>query len=484
MSAQKRLDRKQEEQDENWSVTDALQSLDKNALMNLMQHLLDTEPAAYRLTLEWLKKKATKVKMIDKKNVTVALNDELLMEYWYNAEGIVSELNEYGGGPEEDEMEAAEWLHKISELKEKGPISTEAKFEFLDEAFKQYDYGNSGLDDVLMDAFFGVCETKEEWMYLMEKLKKNPDEWRNKLIMEIQREHLHDEQAYLDLRKGNLHYGMDYWDLAEFYIRKKENKKAVEIAEEGLLKGEGRLTDLFKFLSDYYAKRRDTANLERVVQYALKEKSDEQEMLDRLFKYYKVQGDYENAKKALLKAFEYVKGTGYIPEVRSYAHYNKMKQFLTETDWKTIEPKIIQKIRENDLENYLQICLDKGLKKEVIDIVLNPPKKQSGIGFWFDRDYDFDTFANQLKEEFPEKIIEYYWQKAYENIPGGNRNTYDMAAHYLMKVKKIYINILKDENKWNQRYADLKTEFKKRPAFLEEVGIIIEGKKRPREYDW
>ena len=37
--------------------------------------------------------------------------------------------------------------------------------------------------------------------------------------------------------------------------RKVDRKKAVEIAEEGLLKGEGRLTQLFEFLSDHYAKR-------------------------------------------------------------------------------------------------------------------------------------------------------------------------------------------------------------------------------------
>ena len=483
MSAQKGVHGKKEDQDETWSATDLLQSFDKKALMNLIQHLLEEEPKVYRLVLEWLKSKSTKAKVSDRKNVTVALNDELLMEYWYNAEGIVSELNEYGGGPEEDEMEAADWLHKISELKEKGPISAEAKFEFLDEAFVQYDYGNSGLDDALMDAFFGVCETKEEWEYLVEKLKKNPSRWRDKLIMDIQKEHLHDEQAYLDLRRGNLQYGMDYWDLAEFYIRKKESKKAVEIAEEGLSKGDGRLTELFEFLSDYYSKRGDTANLERVVQHALKEESDEKEMLDRLFEYYKAQDDYKNSKKALLKAFEYVKGAGYIPEVRSYAHYNKMKQFLTETDWKTIEPKIIQEIRERDLEDYLQICLDKGLKKEVIDILSNPPKKQSSIRFGFDRDYNFDTFANQLTEEFPEDVIEYYWYKAYGNISGGNRNTYHTAANYLTKAKEIYINVLKDKNRWNQRYSDLKTEFNKRPAFLEEVGIRVEGKKRPREYE-
>lgn len=68
---------------------------------------------------------------------------------------------------------------------------------------------------------------------------------------------------------------MDYWDMAEFYVEKEERKKAVEIAEEGLLKGKGRQTELLEFLSDHYAKSKDTANLERIVACAITNKSDE-----------------------------------------------------------------------------------------------------------------------------------------------------------------------------------------------------------------
>jgi hypothetical protein len=78
-----------------------------------------------------------------------------------------------------------------------------------------------------------------------------------------------------------------------------------------------------------------------------------------------MRNDYENAKKALLKAFDYVEGARYIPEVRSYVHYNKMKQFLNDADWKMIEPKIIKKVQEKDQEDYMRICKDKNMNKEV-----------------------------------------------------------------------------------------------------------------------
>ncbi|MCJ7616645.1 MAG: hypothetical protein MUO43_08935 [Desulfobacterales bacterium] len=305
------------------------------------------------------------MKNVNKKQVSKALNEELLWENWYEAKSIISKFNEYGGGPEDEEEECYSNLDHIEALAEKGEISTKVKFEFLDELFEEYNVGNSGFEDKMMELCFILCKTKEEWQYFVKKLGEEPTEWRKDRIMVIQKKYLKDDDAYLKMRKDDLHYGMDYWDMAEFYIGKGEQKKAVEIAEEGLSKGDGKLTELFEFLSDHYAKSQDTANLERVVQYAIKKKRDEKMMLDRLFEYYKAQNDYENAKRALLLAFEYVKGAGYIPEVRSYAHYNKMKKFFVEVDWKDIEPKILKEVREKDKEDYQRICQDKNVKKEV-----------------------------------------------------------------------------------------------------------------------
>jgi hypothetical protein len=46
-------------------------------------------------------------------------------------------------------------------LVREGNISSDAKCEFFDGAFVEYDMGNSGFEDALMDIFFEMCETKE-----------------------------------------------------------------------------------------------------------------------------------------------------------------------------------------------------------------------------------------------------------------------------------------------------------------------------------
>ncbi|MDO8724802.1 MAG: hypothetical protein Q7J35_01880 [Candidatus Methanoperedens sp.] len=470
MLSHKQNQKEKETQIQDFPLDEKLQALSDKDLHDLVQTLLNRNPQVRKLILEWFMDRSKDTKNINKKQVSKALNGERLWENWNDAKPIISKFNEYGGGPEdEEEEECCSYLDHIEKLAEKGDISTEVKCEFLDELFEEYNVGNSGLEDKMMELCFILCKTKEEWEYLVKKLDEHPSDWRKKLIMDIQKEQLHDDKAFLQERLKKLHYGMDYWDLAEFYDGKGDRKKAVEIAEEGLLKGQGRQTELFEFLSDHYAKIHDTANLERIVQCAITKESDEKEMLGRLFEYYKTQNDYENAKKALLEAFKYVKGAGYIPEVRSYAHYNKMKKFLTKADWREIEPKIIRDVHEKDLEDYMRICLDKNMKKEAIDILLNSPKKRHGSGLLSDGEYDLDEFAQRLKEEFPEDIIKYYWQKAYSKIQNGNRNTYFIAARYLDRVKHIYIDILNEESNWEQRFSNLKVEFKKRPAFLEEL---------------
>jgi hypothetical protein len=442
------------EKSEGFSLDEELKSLGVEDLYNLVQNLIRKNPEVHRLVLEWFKEKVEASSVAEE---VTTLNDELLMEYWEKAENIISEFNEYGGGPEDEEEEAYRWLDEISELIRKGNISSDAKFEFFDGAFVEYDIENSGFEDELMHIFFAICETKEEWEYLVEKLAKRPSYWRKKLIMNIQKDYLRDERAYLEMRMENLHYGMDYWDLVEFYVNKGDLQKALETAELGILKGEGGLTELFQFLFEHFAEEMDAANIERIVRVALTRKSEEKDMLDRLFEYYKAEGNYEKAKEALLKAYKIMRYGNY------YAEYNKIKSFLRAADWKQAEPKIFKDVQEKDICDYLRICMDKNMKEAVLHTILNPPGMQWGMR------NDFDEFAAKLEEDFPERIIEYYWQSAYRNIPGGNRKTYRIAAGYLAKVKHIYINLLKDESRWKKRFSGLKAEFKKRPAFLDEV---------------
>jgi hypothetical protein len=448
-------------QTNDFSLNKKLQSLDRIELYELLQILMNKKPELHKLILEWFKAKQNSGESGTDEDM-VSLNERLLSEHWNDAKHIISEFNEYGGCGYEDENEAYDSLYEISELIEEGNISSSAKLEFLDDAFKEYNIGNSGFEDALMDIFFSICETKEEWEYLVTKLDEKPSGWRKKLIMDIQKNCFCDDEAYLEERMKILHYGMDYWDLVTFYIDRNKPQKSLEIAEEGILKGEGRVIELFQFLFDHFAAKKDTYNLKRIVNTALERKTEEKSMLDRLFKYYEDQNDYENAKENLLQSFDFT------PQESHYAEYKKIKKFLKDSDWKQVEPEIFNKTKEKNIHDYLRICMDKNMEKTVLDVIFNPPVNRWGIII----NNNFDEFADRLIEKYPEKIIEYYWQRARKNIPGGNRKTYAIAAGYLAKAKHIYIKTSNDESTWKKRFFDLRTEFKNRPAFLDETNML------------
>ncbi len=442
-------------------ISDRLRSLDSEDLCDLINTLLIEKPELQQLVLEWFREKqAIMPETVTSKDL-VSINENLLFEYWESARSIISEFNEYGGGPEDDEDEVYDYLFRISELIEDGDFSSATKFRFLDEAFKEYNIGNSGFEDGLMEIFFEICQTKEEWEYLVKKLDEYPSDWRKKLIMDIQRRFLEDDEAYLRERMQILSYGMDYWDLVNFYLEKNDSEKTLSTAEEGILKGEGRLTELFEFLWEYFSKKEDVSSLERIVQTALFRNKEEKNMLDRLFEYYRSRGDYEHSKAALLKSFEFTRQ-------KHYTEYKRLKGFLNEPDWKLIEPEVLDKIKKENFHDYLQICLDKGMKEMVVESILNPPKNRFGYSI----EDNFDEFADELKTDFPEKVIEYYWRKAYRNIPKGDRKTYRTAAVYLGKVKGIYLDVLNDEASWIKLFSNLKYEFRRRPAFLDEVSEL------------
>jgi len=444
-----------------FSIKEGLEGLNSNELIELIMNLIQREGQARLHVLEWLEQNfATNMKVsnLNKKRKAPKIHDELLFEYWQNAQRIISEFNDYGGGPEEEEEEAYEWLDKISDLITENKITPKAKYRFMDEAFIEYDEGNSSFDDGLMDLFFELCQEKDEWEFLVQKLNSRRSDWRKKLVMEIYRDHLKDDSRYLEERLKNLQYGMDYLDLVQYYICKRNKNLALEIAQKGIEHGEGRLTELYDYLIDHYSQLGDKDHLESIAETAMQRKNDESYVLERLFTFYQ-DDDYEKAKEKLILVYKTAGHKKYFEE------YKRMKNYLSKSDWEKIEPEIVKEAQNKNLHDYLSICLHKGMKEIVLKTIISPPVNQWGYAVFS----DFDPFAQKLEKDYPKEILEYYYEKAYCRIPNGNRNTYQEAVAYLGKVKAIYLTHFNDKDSWTHMLNKLLTEFKKRPAFIDEV---------------
>jgi len=218
---------------------------------------------------------------------------------------------------------------------------------------------------------------------------------------------------------------------------------------------------LVSYLFDYYENHKQPDELEKLMQTCENKNQERDFVSGRLYEYYKACGDYENAKKYLLKNFEYSKSRALDSQ------YAKTKEYLTDNDWQKVEDNLFKSLKNRDIEGYMRICLEKGYKQEVYDIIIAARPSLSPWG----NDYDF--FADKLKKDFPEKIIEYYFRyAAYYVENGSNRKSYIASMKYFKKAKEIYLKVLKDNTRWVNKLAEIRARYQKRRAFIEESRVL------------
>ena len=435
---------------ENRNILETLLADKTNSqLKNLILDLVSRFPDSYSFVIRWEQSKGK-----------IDVSAELAMQLWEKAETIISEFNEYGGGPEDEEDKANEYIEELCKLLPS--LSWDVRQEIMDGMLVQYRYGNSGFDDVLTDTCFKMCKEEHEWRYLANKFMSFGGRWNKERAMEIYSEIGADDE-YLNIRQSSLEYGSDYLDLAWYYEEQGDTEKALALAHTGLKKAGGSLSGLVGYLFDYYEEKRETAMLEEIRNFCDTNKTELRTVYDRLYNYYKSEDNYEAAKKYILLKYDIYGGH----ELNKL--YTDTKEYLTKEDWDKHEPGLFALLKERDTTSYLNICLEKGLKQEVLDFVTG---KKAPYSFSY---VSYDTFADKLADDYPHEIIKYYRDKAFKLAEAGagrDRENYKEAMRHLAKVKQIYTNILNDTSVWQSLLAEFRTKYQKRPALLEESKVL------------
>ena len=153
------------------------------------------------------------------KNIKMEDNDEFiaikqLNHYWKIARGIIKEANEYGGSPKEDK--GYKTLSKIEDLLSEHEFQWEVRQPIVDEMLEEVYEDNSGFEDTLVEMCELLCQTKEEKLYLAEKLKKSSSSYYRKYAASMFEEYGM-ESEFEETLSQNLQYGSDYIKLANFY---------------------------------------------------------------------------------------------------------------------------------------------------------------------------------------------------------------------------------------------------------------------------
>ena len=436
------------------NLTSLLKKADKEELISLIERMADADSASEHVLLEYCKGKASPK---DKK----LLHDRQLEMKWDSIREIVDTANEYGGCSDDDEDDVYDALYEMQELVKKDSTSWDVRKDILDEILEQAGYGNSGFDDILYETAMKFCQEKEEKHYLAEYLTQHGGYYWSDRGADILQE-IGTEEEYLSFRMQHLESERDYMDLAEYYDKKEEHTKAVEIMETALVKCDvGEWT--YSYLFREYEMKGDHEAIWNL--YRTAEKKDRKYhfgvLTEMMYEYSKQRGEYENQRQMLTDMVSYCSER----EVGKW--YDLCEKEMKEADFRKLEEELQKTVKKRNITAYLDICMRKGRMKEVLDYIL----QARGFGSWSNADSGH-KYSKQLEKTYPREILEYYWKETEYYTCGGKRETYARAAGLLSDIQKLMAqNGWKAE--WEKCYADYLERHKRKRLLMEAIANCL-----------
>lgn len=217
----------------------------KAKLIDLLVRVASTRPAVRRECLDYLNRHTTLSPSRKKQS-----EGEKLLALWSELAPDLEELNACGGGDYGADVHVSSLLHDIAEVLSRKKIDAGYRQKLLDHALPYIDSGNAGLDDDLYNVAYAACYSEDDWRALAEAFETMGEDWKLDHARRIYRQ-LGDREKFLELRQRKLSTGMDYFDLADIHWKAGEKQKAMEVAEEGLRQGNGRMDDLRHFVAKH-----------------------------------------------------------------------------------------------------------------------------------------------------------------------------------------------------------------------------------------
>jgi hypothetical protein len=402
-------------------LTRLVSTAEKDVLAGLVLALAGKDPVVRRSCFEYLKKHAALPQDEQGK-----AEGEAVMALWMELEPDLSELDEYGGGDRHTEDHVETLLYELAEKLKKEKVPRDYRRQLLDEVMPYIESGNAGMDDMLNEIAYGTCRDKDDWRYFAECLETMGKDWAQIQALRIYRR-IGDHEDYLRLRTLNMKYGGDFHDLATFYWERGEKEKAIQMAKEGLKKGEGKMDELRSFL----AKR-------------ARESGDRQAFLTL---------EFEQAVDHL-----------------TFQKYKAIAKICKPQEWVQYEPLILKRLDKAWDGEKLKIFMH----RKDFDQALAVLKKMGSPGR---RYYDREALnvAQALETRFPREILAYYRSGLGDLKINRTRKEYADQAAFMAKVRHMFVDVLKAPQEWEAFARPVKMANIKRPAFQEEMARAVLG---------
>lgn len=398
-----------------------LETAPKTKLVDLLVRVAGARPDVRRECFDYLKKHATLTPSQQQQS-----EGEKLLALWAELAPDLDELDAYGGGDYDADFQVASLLQEMAQALSRNKIKAAYRQQLLDKILPYIESGNAGLDDALYDVAYAACYIDDDWQALAETFETMSGDWKLDHARRIYRR-LGNRGKYLELRQRKLATGTDYFDLADFYWTTGEKQKAMEIAEEGLLRGKGRMDELRQFV----AKRAKSAgNRERYLALQFEQAADH----------------------------------------LTCDKYKAFRKLCTAAEWKRYEAKILAQLENAWDTEQLRIRMHRKEHEEAVAVLTRSRYPLYG----WDSVYELQT-AKCLEGRYPEAILKYYLSGLGNLKTNAPRKEYTRKAQVMKKVHHVLVDVLRDAPRWRDFAIKVKQENIKRPAFQEEFAKAVPG---------
>lgn len=397
------------------TVKKLLVNQERTELYSIISKLSNYSEDAEEWLLDYCSKKG-------KKSDSSLIVEKQIQHYWSVAEDIIDDANMYGGTYNEDDVYDA--LDKIDELAKKNKISWECRRDIVDSMLEQFYIGNSGFDDTLIDTCEILCQSKEEKLYLADKISESSSDYYRKYAAGIYLKYGKDE-TFIELQSKNLEYGSDYIRLADYYKKNKQMDKAISLVEEALKKCNGRLDEVYEWLFKAYKRKKQERKILDLYKTAIKKSRDVSTMTKLMYEYYSE--NYEKKKPYLLKMIEVCDGK------RAKEWYDECKRILTSADFEKESEQLHEWLKKKNVHDYLQLRIYEGNTEEVLKYLKEHPSRRD---YYFGIDYNHNL-TKQLASKYPKDIVSIYWKECEGLCVTSNKKNYMEATAILKEIKAI-----------------------------------------------
>jgi len=403
--------------------------------------------------------------------------DIRLRVHWAVADRILAELNEYGMDESSLENLAADTLDAIVQLFSDNQSLTEHRQEIIEELMDYYIRGNCGMVDDIYGTAVELCNEKSDYQIVIEKLEGHQKQghfrsYHQQLLANLYKE-IGDDQAQLRTLEEHLEHGADYWRLAEYWLKKDDKNKALEIVQTGLEKGQGRKTELYSFMQKHCQELQDYDEILQLLKHKIAN--------------HHIEGDYrggflskDQTYQCLYEHYEKENNYGGLAELLDLHFasenvdlnlYKAAQKILNERDWTDFEKKILDHLGKSHRksDDYFPWSEFHSSNEAIALAEIYNYKKDLAKLFESVKDKPdlLVKYEPKLVSTYPEFYLKKYRELSDKLIDLRGRPNYERAVKYIRSMKNIYLEILERPEEWNTYIYKLRNDNKKLRALHE-----------------